>query len=137
MAIQDAPDGTIWVTHVHVVVDTPVPEVPDHEEAITELARKTTSSTEYQKVVSWKVSKGKVGILQFVEMESNDYEHTRFRLTIAAKEQFKDVQLEASLALEWPGPRLAADDIVLLEAKSTDVAVEVKVDGDILGKEVG
>ncbi len=120
MPIQDAPDGTIWVTHVHVVVDTPVPEVPDHEEAITRLHRLTTSSTEYQKVVSWKVSKGKVGILQFVEMESNDYEHTRFRLTIAAKEQFKDVQLEASLALEWPGPRLAAGDIVLLEAKSID-----------------
>jgi len=136
MAIQDAPDGTIWVTHVHVVVDTPVPEVPAHEEVITELDRLTTSSTDYQTVVSWTVSVAKVGILQFVEMESDDYEHTRFRLTIADEVQFTDVQLEEALALEWPCVKLAAGDIVLLEAKSSDTT-EVNVDGDILGKEIG
>ena len=136
MAIQDAPDGTVWIQHVDVVVDTPVPGAPAHETAITRLARLTTSSTDYGTVVSWTVSEDTMGILRFVEMESDDYEHTRFKLTIAGEEQFTDMQIEASLALEWPDVKLDAEAVVLLEAKSSD-GTEVNVDGDILGKEVG
>jgi len=136
MAIQDAPDGTVWITHVQVVVDTPVPEVPAHETVITKLARASPATTDYVTVVEWEVDEDAIGILQFVEMESDDYEHTRFKLTIAGVEQFADVQLEESLALEWPDVKLAAGDVVLLEARSTDTT-EVNVDGDILGKEIG
>ena len=136
MAIQDAPDGTLWTEVISVVVDTPVPPSPAHEEAITKLARLTTSSTDYQTVVSWTVTVKKIGVLRFVEMESDDYEKTRFKLTIAGVEQFTDVQIEESLALEWPDVKLAAEAVVLLEAKSSDTT-EVNVDGDILGKEIG
>jgi len=136
MAIQDAPDGTLWIQIVDVVVDIPVPPGPAHQTAITELNRLTTSSTEYQTVVSWTVTAEKIGKLQFVEMESDNYEKTRFKLTIAGVVQFTDKQIEASLSLEWPKVRLAAEAVVLLEAKSSD-GTEVNVDGDIVGKEVG
>ena len=136
MAIQDAPDGTVWTEIISVVLDTPVPPSPAHEEAITKLARLSTSSTSYQTVVSWTVTVKKIGLLRFVEMESDDYEKTRFKLTIAGVEQFTDVQIEESLALEWPDVRLLAGKEVKLEAKSSD-GTAVNVDGDILGKEIG
>ena len=136
MGIQDAPDGTVWTEIISVVLDTPLPPSPAHEKAITKLARLSTSSTDYQTVVSWTVTVKKIGVLRFVEMESDDYEKTRFKLTIAGVEQFTDVQIEESLALEWPDIRLLAGKEVKLEAKSSD-GTAINVDGDILGKEVG
>ena len=136
MAIQDAPDGTLWMQVVSVVLDTPIAPSPAHEEAITRLARASPDSKTYVTVVSWTVAAEMIGILRFVEMESDNYEKTMFQLTIAGEEQFTDVQIEESLALEWPDVRLAAGDVVLLEARSTDTT-EVNVDGDILGKEIG
>lgn len=132
----DAPD---WITDVQVTViveNKPVPSLPANEKAVTKLDRLTTSDVEYDTVVTWTVTALKIGILRFVEMETDDYDLTRFRLTIAGVEQFTDIQIEASLALEWPDVKLAAGAIVLLEAKSSD-GTEVNVDGDILGKEVG
>ena len=136
MAIQDAPDGTLWTQIIDVVVNTPVPGAPAHETAITQLDRLTTSSTSYQTVVSWTVTAAKIGVLRFVEFMSDDYEKTRFKLTIAGVVQFSNLELGASLTLEWPDVKLAAGKIVKLEAKSSD-ATEVNVDGDILGKEIG
>lgn len=136
MAIQDAPDGTLWTQIVDVVVNTPVPGAPAHEKAITKLARGSPATTDWVTVVEWEVNEDKIGILRFVEMESDDYEHTRFKLTIAGVQQFTDVQIEASLTLEWPDVKLAAGAVVKLEASSIDTT-EVNVDGDILGKEVG
>ena len=136
MAIQDAPDGTLWTQIVDVVLNTPVPGAPAHETAITRLARASPATTTYVTVVSWTVTAARIGMLRFVEFESDNYAKTRFRLTIAGKEQFADKQIEASLTLEWPDVKLAAGAVVLLEARSTDTTT-VNVDGDILGKEVG
>lgn len=136
MPIQDAPDGTVWITHVQVVGDIPVPEVPAHEETITRLDRKLITSAEYQAVVSWEVDEDKVGVLRSVEMESNNYNVATFRLTIANKEQFSEAQFLAPLDLQWPDVKLAAESQVLLEAKS-DGETEIIIDGIILGKEVG
>ena len=136
MAIQDAPDGTLWTQIVDVVVNTPVPGAPAHEKAITKLARKSSSNTDYVTVVEWQVGENKIGILRFVEFMSDNYEKTRFRLTINGVVQFTDLELGASLTLEWPDVKLAAGAVVLLQARSTDTT-EVNVDGDILGKEVG
>lgn len=136
MAIQDAPDGTLWTQIVDVVVDIPVPGVPAHETAITRLHRLTTDLAAYQQVVEWTVPADTMGILQFVEMETDNYEKTRFKLTIDGVEQFTGVQIEQCLSLEWPHVKLKAGAQVLLEAASPDLT-EVNVDGDILGKEVG
>ncbi len=118
-----------------MVVDTPVPEAPAHEKAVTELARKPITSAEYQTVVSWTVSTDKVGVLRSVEMESNNYGVATFKLTIAGKEQFSGAQFLAPLDLQWPDVRLAAKAVVLLEAKS-DGETGIIVDGVILGKEI-
>uniref|UniRef100_A0A6H1ZSF3 Uncharacterized protein n=1 Tax=viral metagenome TaxID=1070528 RepID=A0A6H1ZSF3_9ZZZZ len=136
MPIQDAPDGTLWTQIVDVVVDIPVPGAPAHETAVTKLARLATSSTSYGTVVSWTVTAAKIGVLRFVEMESDNYSKTRFQLTITGIVQFTDIQIESSLTLEWPDVKLAAAAVVLLEAKSSD-GTAINVDGDILGKEVG
>jgi len=133
------PDSPDWITDVQVTViveNTPVPSTPAKEKAITKLDRLTTDDIEYDTVVTWTVTAAKIGVLRFVEMESDDYELTRFKLTIAGVVQFTDIQIEASLTLEWPDVKLAAGAIVLLEAASSD-GTEVNVDGDILGKEVG
>ncbi|MBA7602862.1 hypothetical protein ES703_09958 [subsurface metagenome] len=136
MPIQDAPDGTLWVQHVNVVIDLPVPPAPAHEKAITKLNRKPIAAMAYAEVVSWTVDDETIGVLRFVEFETDDYEKTRFRLTIAGVLQFTDIQIESSLTLEWPDVTLAAGDEVLLEAMSSD-ATPINVDGDILGKEIG
>lgn len=136
MAIQDAPDGTLWTQIVDVVVDIPVPGVPAHETAITRLHRLTTALLVYGQVVEWTVSDDTMGILRFVEMETDNYEKTRFKLTIDGVEQFAGVQIEQCLSLEWPDVKLAAGAQVLLEAASSD-GTAINVDGDILGKEVG
>lgn len=125
-----APD---WTRQVQVVITEAEPQ---DEAAVTRLDRLNTTSTSYGTVVSWTVSSGKVGVLRHVEMESDNYSKTRFQLTIAGVVQFTDAQVEDSLSLEWPDPRLAAGDEVLLEAKSSD-GTEINVDGDITGKEVG
>ena len=133
------PDSPDWITDVQVTViveNTPVPSTPANEKAITKLDRLTITEAVYDTVVSWTVTAAKVGILQFVEMETDDYDITSFKLTIAGVVQFTDKQIGGSLALEWPCVKLAAGAVVLLEAKSDGVS-EVKVDGDILGKEVG
>lgn len=136
MAIQDAPDGTVWTEIISVVLDTPVPPSPAHETAITRLARLTTDSMSYGTVVSWTVTADTIGVLHQVEMMSNNYAKTRFQLTIAGVQQFTGIQLAISLTLSYPDVKLAAGDVVLLEAASSDTT-EVKVDGDITGKEIG
>lgn len=136
MAIQDAPDGTVWTEIISVVVDTPVPPSPAHEKAITRLHRLPTALMAYGQVVEWTVLGDTIGILRFVEMETDNYEKTRFRLTIDDVVQFFGIEIGASLSLEWPDVKLAAGVQVLLEAMSSD-GTAINVDGDILGKEVG
>ena len=125
-----APD---WTDQVQVVI---VEAEAEDEAAETQLDRLSTSSTSYGTVVSWTVTADKVGVLHCVEMESDNYDKTRFQFTIAGEVQFTDIQIEASLSLEYPDVKLAAGSEVLLEAKSSD-GTAINVDGDILGKEVG
>jgi len=132
----DSPD---WITDVQVTViveNTPVPSTPAHETAIIELDRLVTDDMEYDTVVSWTVTAARIGVLRFVEFETDDYDLTRFQLTIAGVVQFTDIQVEQTLTLELPDVKLAAGAVVLLEAKSSD-GTEVTVDGDIIGKEIG
>uniref|UniRef100_A0A6M3XSF4 Uncharacterized protein n=1 Tax=viral metagenome TaxID=1070528 RepID=A0A6M3XSF4_9ZZZZ len=125
-----APD---WTDQVQVVI---VEAEAEDEAAETQLDRLSTSSTSYGTVVSWTVTTDKIGVLHCIEMESDNYDKTRFQLTIAGVVQFTDIQIGASLSLEYPDVKIAAGSEVLLEAKSSD-GTAINVDGDILGKEVG
>jgi len=125
-----APD---WTDQVQVVI---VAAQPADETPIIELARLSTSVTSYGTVVTWTVDAGKVGVLGFIEFESDNYAKTMFKLTIGGTVYFTDMLIGASLSLEFPDLRLAALTEVLLEAKSTDTT-SINVDGDIIAKEVG
>lgn len=125
-----APD---WVTQIQVVI---VQAQPADETPIVKLKRLSTALTTYAEVVTWTVASGKVGVLGFIEMESDAYVKTKFQLTIGSTVHFTDTQIAASLSLEFPELRLAEGTNVLLEAKSTD-GTTINVDGDIIAKEVG
>lgn len=125
-----APD---WTRQVQIVI---VEAQAADEVPIVELDRLTTASTDYDTVVSWTVTAAKIGVLGSIEMVSDNYTKTRFKLTIGGKVYFTDIQLPIGLSLEFPDLRLAAATVVLLEAKSSD-GTSVIVTGDITAKEVG
>ena len=136
MAITDSPDFVRWQQIAVTVENEAVPEDVAYEHAATTLSTYEGTDTDYQTVVSWTVASDRIGILGSVELEADDYDYVRLRLTIAGEEQFADADIEAALTLEYPNLRLAAGAVVLLEAKSTD-GTSIKVDGVILGKELG
>lgn len=133
------PDSPDWIQTVvvNVIVENePIIPLPANEDAIIQIDRLSTSDTDYDTVVSWTVTADKIGILQFIEFESDDYDHTYFKLTIGGTVKFTNLLVQSSLTIELPEVRLVAGAVVLLEAASTD-GTAVVVDGDILGKEIG
>jgi len=136
MAISDAPDGTMWVQVISVVVDTPIPPEPANETPAGGVARLATASTSYQTIKTWTIAPGKVGELRFVEMDSTYYDKTRFKLVIGATTFFTDLELGGSLSLDFGALKLAAGSVVTLSAKSSDLTAIVAW-GDIIGKEIG
>lgn len=134
--MPDAPDWVETVAVTVIVENEPVIPTVKNEHLIIEIDRLTTSSTEYQDVVSWTVTEGRIGELQFIEFESDNYDKTNFRLEVGGEEIFTDLQIQQTLTIEVPLVKLAADVEVLLQAKSTD-GTEITVDGDIIGKEIG
>ncbi|MBW2674871.1 MAG: hypothetical protein JRD89_15895, partial [Deltaproteobacteria bacterium] len=96
------------------------------------------STTSYQTVVEWKV--GNVwnkerGRLEEISMVSDDYDHTRFRLTVAKNVMFTDLRNQSALTLPFRRKHvLERGTDVLLEARSTD-GTAVKVNGLISGVE--
>lgn len=134
--MADFPDGVMPMISVSVVAGEPKAETETTEYPVLEIDRLSTTSTDYATVVTWTVTADRTGVLKFVEMESDDYTHTRFKLEIGGTVIFTDQQFEASLSLEFPDLKLAAGSVVTLSAKSSD-GTAVNVDGDIMGKEVG
>ena len=133
---NDAPD---WMRQVlvNVIVESePVTPAIGTESLVVQIDRLTTSSTSYATVVTWTVTANKVGELWFVEMMSDDYDHTQFKLVVGSTTIFTDLDLGTSLTIDCCQVKLEAGTVVTLSAKSTD-GTEVNVDGDILGKEVG
>lgn len=95
------------------------------------VGRRVTSDTvNYTTVVSVTVSAGQQGDLHEVSFFSDDFTETQFRLTIAGVQNFTDLVIGTSLSLPWRANRLAAGDVILLEARSV-TGVSVTVDGAI------
>jgi hypothetical protein len=136
MAIKDAPDGTLWVQNVTVVVDTPTAPAPANETPIAVIDRYSGVDTDYQEVCSWTVTASKTGILKEVSMTSDELDKTYFKLEIGGSTIFEDVMIGQAIALPFPDLALDGDDEVKLSAKSSD-GTNITVDGSITGKEVG
>ena len=128
---NDAPD---WMRQVlvNVVVESePVTPTVANEALKIDINRLTTSSTSYGTVATWTVSTDKIGELWFIEMMSDDYDHTQFKLVVGSTTIFEDLDLDTSLTLDCCRTKLEAGTVVTLSAKSTD-GTEVNVDGDII-----
>lgn len=100
---------------------------------IAKLNRYAGASINYQTIASWTVTSGRKGTLGEVSMVSDNYAATRFRLTIGGVEQFTEQQLPAVLSLPFPRNELQAGSVVIIEARSTGVAIVAN--GSITGKE--
>ena len=136
MAIQDAPDGTLWVQHVSVVLETPTPPAPAHEYPAGNIGRYSGVDIVYQTVATWTVTADRLGELREVSMVTSRYDKTEWLLTIGATTVFTDILIQAPLTIPYFDLSLAALTVVTLSARSTD-ATPIVADGSIVAIEIG
>lgn len=136
MPIQDAPDGTLWVQHVSVIVEAPVPPEPAHQYPAGDVDRYSGSATTYQEVAKWTVTADRTGELKEVSMISDQAAKTLWKLVIGATTIFTDVTIQSPLTLPFFDLKLAAATAVTLSCKSSD-GTAIVADGSIVGKEIG
>ena len=136
MPIQDAPDGTVWTQVINVVVDTPVPPAPAHENAAGGAGNYSGVLQTYQTVVSWTVAADKVGDLKEILIITNDYDVTQIKITIDSTEWCKDWSPTSAMPIIFEDLKLVAGTLVKVWAKS-DGATDIDVDAIIVAKEIG
>jgi len=134
---KDAPDGVKLVSASLIVDDEPVPEQPANETPITETEGKVTESAQsYETLAQWTVSSDKSGVLFGIEMDSDNFAKTYFKLTIGSIIKWTDLEIQRPLNIHFSDAKLPANTVVLLEGKSND-GTAVNIWGHIEGKEVG
>ena len=131
----DAPDFTTWVQTIELVGTTPTPTTPSTETLLSKLAKVTTSSTDYQTLISYTVPAATIAILGGIEFYADPTSKGRFRLTVGGVEKWADQEIPTALNHYFADARLAAATVVLLEGKSSD-GTSVDLWGSIEGKEV-
>lgn len=136
MAIQDAPDGTLWVQHVSVVLETPTPPAPAHEYPAGDVHRYPGNAAAYQEVAKWTVTPDRIGELKEVSMVTDNYDKTTWKLVVGATTVFNDVKIQAPLTMPFFDLWLAASTVVTLFCHS-DGVTNIVADGSIVGKEIG
>jgi len=134
--MRDAPDGTLWVQHVNVVVNTPTPPEPANENAAGGVGRYAGDDTDYQEVASWTVAADKLGELKEITILSNNYAKTNLQVTVGDIVFATDWTVQAAMPLIFEDLKLAAGKEVKVEARSTD-GTSITVDAVITAKEIG
>lgn len=134
--MKDAPDGSVWVQNVDVVVNVPTPSQPTSECAAGGVGRYTGTSTSYQTVVSWTVAAAKLGELKEITIISSNYAKTVFQVTVGSVVFATNWTVQAAMPLIFEDLKLAAGSIVKVEAKSSD-GTSITVDAVITAKEIG
>jgi hypothetical protein len=134
--MKDAPDGSVWVQNVDVVVNVPTPSQPATERAAGGVGRYSGTSTSYQEVVSWTVAADKVGELKEITVLTTDYTKTAFKITVGDVTFATDWTVQAAMPLIFEDLKLAAGKVVKVECKSTD-GTSITVDAVIVAKEIG
>jgi hypothetical protein len=134
--MKDAPDGTLWVQQVDVVVDLPTPSQPANEVAAGGVGRYAGTDTDYQEVVSWTVTADKVGELKEITFLSDNYAKTNLQITVGAVVFATEWVVQGTIPLIFEDLKLAAGAVVKVECKSTD-GTSITVDSVIAAKELG
>ena len=136
MAIQDAPDGTLWTQVVRIIADTPVPPEPDHEYDAGGVGNQSGVIAAWLEVVRWTVHPDRVGELKEILIISDDYDHTVVQITIGTSVWATNWSPTSSMPIIFEDLRLAGGTVVLVEVRSIGGA-DIDVDAIIVGKEVG
>jgi hypothetical protein len=134
--MKDAPDGTLWVQQVDVVVNLPTPSEPASEAAAGGVGRYTGTDTDYQEVVSWTVAADKLGELKEITILTSDYDKTYLKVTVGNVVFATDWMAQGAMPLIFEDLKLAAGAVVKVEAKSSD-GTSITVDAVITAKEIG
>jgi hypothetical protein len=134
--VKDAPDGSVWVQNVDVVVNVPTPSGPATEVAAGGVGRYSGTATTYQTVVSWTVAAGKLGELKEITILSSSYSKTVLQVTVGSVVFATNWTVQAAMPLIFEDLKLAAGEIVKVEAKSSD-GTSITVDAVITAKEIG
>jgi hypothetical protein len=134
--MKDAPDGSVWVQNVDVVVNVPTPSQPASENAAGGAGRYTGTDTTYQTVVSWTVATNKLGELKEITVLSSSYAKTNLRITVGDVTFATNWVVQAAMPLIFEDLKLAAGKVVKVECKSTD-GTSITVDAVIVAKEIG
>lgn len=106
-----------------------------YEIPISKIDRVATSSSQYVTLVSWELPTERHGELGSVDMDSDDFGTAIFKLEVAGKIVFENIQLSSSFSQQYPGVRLAPGSMVKLSVKSSD-GTTVTAYGGIAGKEI-
>jgi len=131
-----APDGVLMIQVAVTVKNVPVVPSTNVEVAAGGVGRYSGGDTTYQTVVSWTVATDKVGELKEIVLLTNDYSKTYFKITVGSVTFATDWMMQASMPLIFEDLKLAAAQVVKVEAKSSD-ATSLIVDAVIVGKEIG
>lgn len=136
MAIQDAPDGTLWIQQVSVVLDVPTPPAPAHEYPISRVERYGGDDADYQEVDRWTVTDGRIGELKEISMVTDNFDETVWKLEIGGTVMWSAVKIMAPLTIPFFDLRLAAGKEVIIYCHSDGVTT-IHADVSIAGKEIG
>jgi hypothetical protein len=134
--VKDAPDGSVWVQNVDVVVNVPTPSGPATEVAAGGVGRYSGTATTYQTVVSWTVAAAKLGELKEITILSSSYSKTVLQVTVGSVVFATNWTVQAAMPLIFEDLKLAAGQIVKVEVKSSD-GTSIIVDAVITAKEIG
>lgn len=130
------PDYVRAVQIAVTVENIPVVPVPATEVAAGGAGNYSGTDTDYQEVVSWTISTGKVGELKEILIISDDYAHTLAKVTIGATTWATDWSPTSSMPIIFEDLKLAAASVITVEVKSSD-GTAIDVDAIIVGKEIG
>jgi hypothetical protein len=134
--VKDAPDGSVWVQNVDVVVNVPTPSGPATEVAAGGVGRYSGTATTYQTVVSWTVAAAKLGELKEITILSSSYSKTVLQVTVGSVVFATNWTVQAAMPLIFEDLKLAAGQVVKVEVKSSD-GTSITVDAVITAKEIG
>lgn len=140
---RDHPDGTTKTIVVNLTTETPTgvsnpAPIPtpttQTDNSIVDLV--TTSSATKQTVVTRTVSSSKIGRLEDIEIDCNNWTAARFSVSIGGVYLFEDKQFQNPLSLYFYGRRFAPATVVKIEVLS-DGATSITAWGAIIMGEEG
>ena len=139
---RDHPDGTLKTIVVNVITETPsgvadpapIP-TPTTQTDNSQVAPLTTSSASKQTVVTRTVSSNKIGRLEDIEIDCDNWPIARLSVSIGGVYLFEDKQFQNPLSLYFYARRLAPATVVMVQVLSDGTTSITAWGAIIMGEE--